>query len=234
MPFERNADYIQVDERIQKFYEKYPDGRLQSELIEYHVEGRGKVGNADVLVGYVLVKATAYRSEADLLPGVGYSSMVMPGGTPYTRNSELENTETSAWGRAIAALGIEVRRGIASAEEVANRENDGQPYQVYITPSLADAPAKGGHQKTASRAQITQIIEMSKEYDLSTLELAGVVHNLVDVPLIGDVNADEETQKRQVKELLVSLTAEQAGTVIQSMLEAGLPDIPDDQDQEPK
>ena len=49
-----------------------------------------------------------------------------PGRTPYTRGSELQNAETSAWGRAIvAALAADTNRaGVASADEVRNRRAD--------------------------------------------------------------------------------------------------------------
>jgi hypothetical protein len=50
--------------------------------------------------------------------------MPIPGKTPYTKDSEVENAETSAWGRAIAALGFEVHNSIASAEEVAMKAGD--------------------------------------------------------------------------------------------------------------
>lgn len=101
-------DYIPVAERIGAFYAKHPEGSLQSELIELS-ESR------------VVFRAYAYRTPEDIRPGIGYSSLEIPGRTPYTRGSEIENAETSAWGRAIAALGFEVKRGIASAEEIANK-----------------------------------------------------------------------------------------------------------------
>lgn len=104
------ADYIQVHERISAFYAKYPDGSLQSELIELS-ESR------------VVMRGLAYRTPDDQRPGIGFSSLEIPGRTPYTRGSEIENCETSAWGRAIAALGFEVKRGIATAEEVRNKEH---------------------------------------------------------------------------------------------------------------
>jgi hypothetical protein len=98
-------DYIPVNERIAAFYAAHPEGSIQSELVELS-ESR------------VVMRAYAYRSQDDQRPGIGYSSLEIPGRTPYTRGSEIENCETSAWGRAIAALGFEVKRGIASAEEV--------------------------------------------------------------------------------------------------------------------
>ena len=99
-------DYIQVNERLIAFREKYPEGCVQAEIIEFS-EAR------------VTMRALAYRTPDDPRPGVGHSSLAIPGATPYTRGSELENCETSAWGRALAALGFEVKRAIASAEEVA-------------------------------------------------------------------------------------------------------------------
>src|SRR5688572_7559194 len=100
-----NDDYIEVHERISAFKEKHPDGSLQSEVIELTGER-------------VTVKAWAYRAPDDERPGIGHSFLNIPGGTPFTRGSEIENAETSAWGRAIAALGFEVKRGIATAEDV--------------------------------------------------------------------------------------------------------------------
>jgi hypothetical protein len=48
----------------------------------------------------------------------------MPGKTPYTKDSEIQNAETSAWGRAIVAvLAADTRKGVASRDEVAARRS---------------------------------------------------------------------------------------------------------------
>ena len=57
-------------------------------------------------------KALAYRTPDDPLPTVGHSYLEVPGATPYTRGSEIENVETSAWGRAIGALGIGISESL--------------------------------------------------------------------------------------------------------------------------
>jgi hypothetical protein len=72
----------------------------------------------------VVMRGYAYRTPEDTRPGIGHSQMPIPGKTPYTKDSEVENAETSAWGRAIAALGFEVHNSIASAEEVAMKAGD--------------------------------------------------------------------------------------------------------------
>lgn len=106
-------DYIDVAERLKQFYEKYPDGRVTR-------RGEPKVmelGNKT----FVVYTAEAYRTPDDPKPCVGTAWEPFPGPTPFTRDSELMNAETSAWGRAIVAAGIPSKK-IASANEVANRE----------------------------------------------------------------------------------------------------------------
>ena len=115
-------DYIDVAERIVEFREKHPDGCLRpaDPAIPYRIETIG-----DQL--HIVVVAAAYRTPDDPNPGIGMAFEVYPGRTPYTRGSELQNAETSAWGRAIvAALAGDTKRGIASAEEVRNRRAESE------------------------------------------------------------------------------------------------------------
>ena len=97
-------NYVDVAERLQKFHERYPEGSLQGDYIIEPV--------AEQLM--LIYCAKAYRHPADPRPGIGYAWEPIPGLTPYTRGSELMVGETTAWGRALAALGFEVHRGIAS------------------------------------------------------------------------------------------------------------------------
>jgi hypothetical protein len=109
------ADYVDVAERLAKFHERYPEGSLQG---DYQVR---EIGEQTVIV----YRAVAYRIPDDKRPGIGFASEPYPGKTGFTRDAELMNAETSAWGRALAALGFEVHRGIASKQEVANRQDNG-------------------------------------------------------------------------------------------------------------
>jgi hypothetical protein len=129
-------DYIEVSERIQKFYERYPDGSLQGSwqwLDDSHT--------------VIVYRAEAYRTADDIRPGVGFASEPYPGTSNFTRNSEMMNAETSAWGRAIASLGIAVHRGIASAQEVraAQRGTDVTPVK-RVTVTEPDDPWYTGTQ----------------------------------------------------------------------------------------
>ena len=102
-------DYVTVPERVVSFYEKFPEGSLQSEIIEM------------IHDHLVVVRSYAYRTPEDPRPGIGHSSLAIPGSTPYTKGSELENAETSAVGRAIAMLGFHVKKSIASSDEIRNK-----------------------------------------------------------------------------------------------------------------
>lgn len=112
------SDYKEVSERIQDFREKHPDGTLQSEILPSPFDG------------FVVVKAYAYRTPDDERPGVGLAWEPTPGKTPYTKDSELMNAETSAWGRAIVAVGASDSSRVASANEVRNRSKTPSPQQI--------------------------------------------------------------------------------------------------------
>ena len=99
-------DYVQVNERIEKFYEKYPEGSIQTEI----------QSNEN---GIVIFKAYAYRTKEDTRPATGHA-YEKEGSSFINKTSYIENCETSAVGRALAMLGFEIKKSIASREEVAN------------------------------------------------------------------------------------------------------------------
>lgn len=118
---DRLADYVDVAERITAFRDKHPDGSLAAEIMRWPEKD----------FPFVVMRAKAYRSADDQRPGVGWAMERMPGSTPYTRDSEIMNAETSAWGRAIvAALAADTKRGIASRDEIR---------QVEVPPESAPA-----------------------------------------------------------------------------------------------
>jgi hypothetical protein len=133
------TDYNDVASRIGEFRVKHPDGTLQSEIVQY---------GPDV----VIVKAYAYRSPDDPRPGVGLAAEPLPGKTNFTRDSELQNAETSAWGRALIAVGAaDAKKGIASREEVETR-----PETVAGTPGSAP-PVVSGERPPSVDGEATQV-----------------------------------------------------------------------------
>lgn len=110
---DRMSDYIEVKDRIMAFHKAYPEGSLQS---QYEIRELGDKT-------WIVVKAYAYRTPDDPRPGIGHAWESYPGSSPFTRTSELMVGETSAWGRALAALGIAVNKSIASKNEVRAAES---------------------------------------------------------------------------------------------------------------
>lgn len=107
-------DYIDVATRIVEFRTKYPEGSLQQVDVKF-IDFAGK--------SWVVYTAAAYRTPDDPRPGHGTAWEPTPGPTNFTRDSELQNAETAAWGRAmVAALAVDTKKGVASSEEVRNRQ----------------------------------------------------------------------------------------------------------------
>lgn len=131
-------DYVEVNVRIMKFYEKYPEGRITTELVKWE---------NDVIV----MKATAYRDNQDIPASTGYA-YEKEGSSFINKTSALENCETSAVGRCLAILGFEIKKSVASREEVANA----QLQQLNIKPNMT--PVSG-----LSEAQIKRLLAIGNK-----------------------------------------------------------------------
>lgn len=137
MAFDLDPLYKQVPERIADFRAKHPDGCLRpvDPARPYWIE---TIDGQTFLV----YAAAAYRSPNDPLPGIGMAWEPFPGRTPYTKLSELQNAETSAWGRAIVAVLASESKAVASAEDVRNRQADHQAPPPPPPPPTPDEMAK--------------------------------------------------------------------------------------------
>ena len=103
----KGNDYVEVSERVKAYWKLYPKGRIETEMSFF-----------DNDKGFCVFKATVYDNNKEP-KGYGHaheyqadkSSMV-------NRTSYVENCETSAIGRAMAAAGILIEYGMASKEEI--------------------------------------------------------------------------------------------------------------------
>ena len=130
-------DYIPINERIIKMYSDYPDARIVTDVIEL----------TDTRVTF---RARVYRTPDYPVPTTGHSYMTIPGTTHFTRGAELENTETSAVGRAIALMGYEVKKSIASRDEVASKQVEEGYEPASVSPKRNPASAS----KTITEKQV--------------------------------------------------------------------------------
>jgi len=95
--------YVPVEERLEKFWAKYPDGCVKTELL-----------HADE--GYVRIFAAVFKSADDrsALLATGLAEETREG--YVNKTSAVENCETSAIGRALANGGFRVKRGPSREE----------------------------------------------------------------------------------------------------------------------
>ncbi|NBW23066.1 MAG: hypothetical protein EBR82_85495, partial [Caulobacteraceae bacterium] len=103
-------DYETVEIRLDKWHDKFPDSRVETELIE--------ASNTRFIVF-----AKLFKTEADAKPcatGLAFENITEKG---VNSTSALENCETSAIGRALANAGFAAKGKRASREEMAKVNN---------------------------------------------------------------------------------------------------------------
>lgn len=126
------SNYVDVPTRIRQLREKHPDAVLRP----YDPSQPFKI----VEIGgreFIIYTAVCYRHPEDLCPAIAVAAEPVIGASAFTRNSEVMNAETSAWGRAImAALAVDEPH-IASREEVQNRRND-ESTQRFVEQTVRD------------------------------------------------------------------------------------------------
>ena len=131
------GDYIEVADRVRDWYQLHPEGALR--CVDSHFV-RNAAGE---IVGY-FYRAAAYRNATDDHPaGEGEAFEPIPGKTSFTRDSEVQNCETSAWGRAIVAAGLPSKK-IASANEVRNRQEPAPSARANAAPTGETSSASTG------------------------------------------------------------------------------------------
>ncbi len=119
----KGREYIDVAQRIQGFWELYPQGRIVTEMVAD--DGKRCVFKAeahDMSEGGAGLLATGHAYEVNSGRGVNATSYI-------------ENCETSAVGRALGMLGIGSTDSIASADEViAAQAHQAQAHQAQAQP----------------------------------------------------------------------------------------------------
>lgn len=101
-------DYETVETRLEKFWEKYPNGRVYT-----WTDNKVNLGLGEVIIG-----ASLYADRNDFQPfATGHAHESVANG-PVNKTSHVENCETSAIGRALANGGFASRGKRPSREEM--------------------------------------------------------------------------------------------------------------------
>lgn len=99
------ADYEPVEARVTRFWEKFPDGRIITEIVE-----RTETD--------IIVKASVWTDRQDERPAATDYAHEVIGSSAITKTSWLEVCSTSAIGRALANLGFSPKGKRPSREEM--------------------------------------------------------------------------------------------------------------------
>ena len=150
-------EYVTVNERLQEFRAKYPNWSLISEIMPCNIENR------------IIIKATIFDNGGrPIATGIAFEDK---DASEVNSTSFIENCETSAWGRALANLGIGIITSVASAEEVTaaiqqqnkQTENASKNSEVPATPEISETPETpkssiGVPQMTPKQSQIISVV----------------------------------------------------------------------------
>jgi hypothetical protein len=164
---DRFEDYVPVAERLEKFYERFPDGRITTSIVEHNLES-----------GFVLMRAEVYRSPDDASPAATGHAFEVRGESYVNKTSYIENAETSSVGRALAMLGFEVKRGIASREELqktTRMESAAPPTKAKADAATKTPPPATATTRAPATAPPAPADEPQIDLDGEILEAAGVL-----------------------------------------------------------
>ncbi|HKO15925.1 MAG TPA: hypothetical protein VJU87_06780 [Gemmatimonadaceae bacterium] len=160
--------YAPVAERIRLFYERYPLGRIDTRLVS-RTEGE------------IVFKAVVYRTATDEHPAATGWAAEREGDGDINLVACLENTETSAIGRALANLGFTASRQRPSAEEMAKAS------RARACLSFPPAQPKPGMRGAAGRARHALPAEPARPSnsarDLVIEDLVSLIHRASRVGL---------------------------------------------------
>ena len=98
-------DYALVEDRIRDFWKEYPDGRIETEVVEFSRE-------------HVLIASRIYRTEADPKPWTTGLAQETKQDLGRMSKSYVEICETSSVGRALANAGFAAKGKRPSREEM--------------------------------------------------------------------------------------------------------------------
>ena len=119
--------YTPVAERIRLFYELFPSGRIITRLVARTERD-------------VVVRAAVFRSTSDPRPAATGWAAEREGDGEINTVACLENTETSAVGRALANLGLTASTNRPSREEM-DKANRLRARPLRVRPSRDRSPA---------------------------------------------------------------------------------------------
>jgi hypothetical protein len=145
------GDYATVADRITLFYKRFPNGRILTRLIS-RTEHE------------ITVQAYVFRSTAERVPSATGLASERIGDGDVNTVACLENTETSAIGRALANLGLTASANRPSREEM-DKANRARGRRVGEASPQAPAPTVARKPSLTSRTPSPASVAMQRRAD---------------------------------------------------------------------
>ena len=123
-------DYEQVEDRIKRFYKKFPKGRITTKVLRY------KAGE------YILIKASIFKDDSDVPLSTGIADEYKGKGGPVNVTNWTENAETSAIGRALANHTFASKKMPRPSREEMTKAEKGDPIKKAFAGNIASDSEK--------------------------------------------------------------------------------------------
>lgn len=118
--------YVDVPTRLKELIERYPNASVVADPpCIRDIDGRS----------FIEVTVTIHCNDEHNRMSRASAWEAFPGKTPYTKDSEMMNAETSATGRACGLLGIGLKSSVASLDEVRNRRHSSEQLHPASQPA---------------------------------------------------------------------------------------------------
>jgi hypothetical protein len=207
------GNYVDVPTRIRQLREKHPDAVLRpaNPAEPFRIM---TIGNRE----FIIYTAACYRSPDDPMPAIAVAAEPVIGSSAFTRNSEVMNAETSAWGRAIMACLAVDEPHIASREEVQNRRNDADT-QAFVEQTVRDVfPESQPVEQPAARPQSDTTRKLAA---VASEKQQNLIKKLARERMIEHPTEHASSVLGISVASLSALTTKEASKVIESLMNAG-------------
>ena len=202
------GNYVDVATRIRQLREKHPEAVLRpaNPAEPFRIV---EIGGRE----FIIYTAACYRSPNDPMPAIAVAAEPVIGSSSFTRNSEVMNAETSAWGRAImAALAVDEPH-IASRDEVANRRADETERLAEQTIREVFPESKPvAHPAAGNVPSVKKLAAVASEKQLNLIKKLCRERNITEI------TAHASDVLGQPCENLSALTSKEASRVIESLM----------------
>ena len=211
------SNYEPVEERIDRFYQDHPNGRILTEIEAERDDFK-----------FVVFKASVFRSQDDAEPAAtGFAYEVKDAGN-VNRTSHIENCETSAIGRALANLNYAAKGKRPSREEMNKASGAARPSQPTPKTDAEVAPAPvGGSVESVPRASSTEPNAKASPHDSEGGDGAGgEVGSVPSLTLIQEALADKRLKPNTLTIKAMKVAAAHDAIPAEGITSATIPNLP--------